>query len=111
MGINTWTQDYPYPDDFIGILLNGEAITPTGNQNLASFDEPAVNAQIAALEEDTSPATAKKWNALDQEIIGKYAPWAPLINPTRTSLFAEGICGAVIQPVYQLDLAKLGRCS
>jgi peptide/nickel transport system substrate-binding protein len=111
MGINTWTQDYPYPDDFIGVLLNGNAIVPSGNQNYAAFDEPAVNSKIAALEESTTPDTSARWNTLDREIIGKYAPWAPLINPTRTTLFAEGVCGAVMQPVYQLDLAKLGRCS
>jgi peptide/nickel transport system substrate-binding protein len=108
MGINTWTQDYPYADDFIGELLNGNAITATGNNNYASFNVPAINTQIAALE---SKGTAAQWNALDTKIIRDYAPWAPLLNPTRVTLFSSGTCGAIFQPVYQVDFAKLGRCS
>jgi peptide/nickel transport system substrate-binding protein len=110
MGINTWSQDYPDPDDFIGELLNGRLITPTSNQNYASFNAPTVNARIAALEQTTAPDRGAQWNALDAQIIRDYAPWAPLLNQTRVSLFGNGICGAIIQPVYELDLAKLGRC-
>ncbi len=108
MGINTWTQDYPYPDDFFGELLDGANITPTGNNNYADFDNPAITRQITALE---TKATSAQWNALDREIIGGYAPWAPLLNPTRVTLFASGICGAVVQPVYLVDFATLGHCS
>jgi ABC-type transport system substrate-binding protein len=111
MGINTWSQDYPYPDDFIGELLNGATIAPSGNQNVASFNDPSTNGQIAKLQSSTGGDTVAKWNALDAQIIRDHAPWAPLINPTRVSLFASGICGAVMQPVYELDLAKLGHCA
>jgi peptide/nickel transport system substrate-binding protein len=107
MGINTWTQDYPYPDDFFGELLDGNSITPTGNNNYADFSNPAVTKQITQLE---TKATSAQWNALDKEIIGNYAPWAPLLNPTRVTLFASGICGAVFQPVYLVDFATLGQC-
>jgi peptide/nickel transport system substrate-binding protein len=108
MGINTWTQDYPYPDDFFGEMLDGSNITPTGNNNYADFDNPTVTKQITQLE---TKATSAQWNSLDKEIIGQYAPWAPLLNPTRVTLFASGICGAVFQPVYLVDFATLGRCS
>jgi peptide/nickel transport system substrate-binding protein len=107
MGINTWTQDYPYPDDFFGEMLDGANITPTGNNNYADFDNPTVTKQITQLE---TKATSEQWNALDKEIIGGYAPWAPLLNPTRVTLFASGICGAVFQPVYLVDFATLGEC-
>jgi ABC-type transport system substrate-binding protein len=107
MGINTWTQDYPYPDDFFGEMLDGANITPTGNNNYADFDNAAVTNQITQLEKS---ATSAQWNALDKEIIGQYAPWAPLLNPTRVTLFAKGVCGAVFQPVYLVDFATLGSC-
>jgi peptide/nickel transport system substrate-binding protein len=107
MGINTWTQDYPYPDDFFGEMLDGANITATGNNNYADFDNPTVTKQITQLE---TKATSAQWNALDKEIIGDYAPWAPLLNPTRVTLFASGICGAVFQPVYLVDFATLGEC-
>ncbi len=108
MGINTWTQDYPYPDDFFNPLLDGTNITPTGNNNYASYNNPTTNKQIANLD---GQATSAQWNALDKQIIANDAPWAPLLNPTRVTLFASGICGAVIQPVYLVEFATLGKCS
>jgi ABC-type transport system substrate-binding protein len=108
MGINTWTQDYPYPDDFFNPLLDGENITSTGNNNYASYNNPAVNKQIDSLD---GKATSAQWNALDKQIIAGDAPWAPLLNPTRVTLFASGICGALIQPVYLVEFATLGKCS
>jgi peptide/nickel transport system substrate-binding protein len=108
MGINTWTQDYPYPDDFFGEMLDGNNITATGNNNYADFDNKAVTKQITALE---TKATSAQWNALDKEIIGGYAPWAPLLNPTRVTLYSANTCGAIFHPVYLVDFATLGHCS
>jgi peptide/nickel transport system substrate-binding protein len=108
MGINTWTQDYPYADDFFSPLLNGDNITATGNNNYSSFNVPSINSQIGRL---VTAGSAAQWNALDKQIIAGYAPWAPLLNPTRVTLFASGICGAIIQPVYLIDFATLGRCA
>jgi peptide/nickel transport system substrate-binding protein len=108
MGINTWTQDYPYADDFFEPLLNGDNITATGNNNYASYNNPTVNKQIATL---TSTGTSEQWNELDKKIIAQDAPWAPLLNPTRVTLFSSTTCGAVFQPVYLVDFATLGACS
>ena len=78
MGINTWTQDYPYPDDFFGPLLDGANITPTGNNNYASYNNPAVTKQIAELE---TKATSAQWNALDKQIIGERRPVGAVAEP------------------------------
>jgi peptide/nickel transport system substrate-binding protein len=108
MGINTWTQDYPYADDFFSPLLDGANITATSNNNYASFNNPSINNQIGQL---VQKGSAAQWNALDKEIISSYAPWAPLLNPTRVTLFSSDTCGALIQPVYLVELATLGKCS
>ena len=76
--------------------------------NYASFNVPSINTQIGKL---VTAGSAAQWNALDKQIIAGYAPWAPLLNPTRVTLFASGICGAIIQPVYLVDFATLGRCA
>lgn len=110
MGINTWTQDYPDPDNFFGTLLNGNRITPTNNNNFASFNEPSINSKIEAMDAVVGSDRAAMWNAIDQEIIGGYAPWAPLLNPSQVALVAQGICGYVFHPVYVLDLTTLGKC-
>jgi oligopeptide transport system substrate-binding protein len=110
MGINTWTQDYPDPDDFFGTMLDGNRITPTNNNNYASFNLAAVNQEIEAMDGVVGADRASKWNTIDQEIIGTYAPWAPLLNPSQVALVAKGICGYVFHPVYVLDLTTLGNC-
>jgi ABC-type transport system substrate-binding protein len=107
MGINTWTQDYPYPDDFIGELLYGPAITSTGNNNYAMFGVPPVDQKTAAL---ISHGSSAQWNAQDADIIRNHAPWAPLLNPVRVTMFSSQTCGAVFHPVYLVDLATLGSC-
>lgn len=110
MGINSWTQDYPDPDDFFGTLLDGNRITPTNNNNYASFNVPSVNSEIEAMDAVSGADRAAKWNAIDQEIVGQYAAWAPLLNQAQVTLLAKGICGFVFHPVYGLDLTTLGSC-
>ncbi len=110
MGVDPWSQDYPHPDDFIGVLLDGTRIVPMLNQNRAMFNEPSINDEIHKLEASRDPSAEAAWNALDVQIMRDYAPWAPLVNGARVTIVAEGYCGLLIHPVYQLDLTTLGHC-
>lgn len=110
MGINTWTQDYPDPDDFFAPLLDGNRITPKSNNNFGSFNVSSVNSEIEAMDGVSDSTRASKWNQIDQEVIGQYAAWAPLLNGSQVALLAKGICGYVFHPVYILDLTTLGNC-
>ena len=38
-----WGQDYPDPYDFLDVLLNGNAIHDTNNNNLAYFNVARIN--------------------------------------------------------------------
>ena len=51
IGFADWFQDYPHPLDWFDVLLNGTRITDTHNNNYSNFDNPAVNAKIAALKQ------------------------------------------------------------
>jgi peptide/nickel transport system substrate-binding protein len=110
MGLSTWTQDYPDPDDFFVPLLDGNSITATSNNNYASFNQPDINTAIEGMAAVTGPDRATKWNAIDQQTIGTYAAWAPILNPSQVALMAKGYCGFVSHPVYTLDLTTLGSC-
>jgi peptide/nickel transport system substrate-binding protein len=110
MGVDPWYQDYPHPDNFIGVLLDGSRITPTNNQNRAMFNETTINDRIHELSASLDPSTEAAWNDLDVQIMRDYAPWAPLVNSVRVTIVAEGYCGLLIHPVYQLDLTTLGHC-
>jgi peptide/nickel transport system substrate-binding protein len=92
IGFADWFQDYPHPLDWIDVLLNGDRITQTHNNNYANYDNPTVNAKIADLKKEptlTSSVNAE-WATLDDTIM-KDAPWAPFLNRQFTDFFNEGM--------------------
>ncbi len=107
MGVNAWYQDYPDPDDFIDVLLDGTRITDTNNQNIASFNNAAISKKIAALAGVTGAQRYARYNDLDVEIIRDFAPWAPLLNPTQVDLISQRVSGYVYHPVYGADLTTM----
>jgi ABC-type transport system substrate-binding protein len=107
MGINNWTQDYPDGDDFFLPLLDGQKITPTNNNNYASFNNAAVNARINKTVPMLGAARDAAWESLDVYAMKNFAPWAPLNNPTWVDLISSHITGYVYTPVYGLDLTAL----
>ncbi len=48
-GFDDYNQDFPNPIDFYGLLLAGDAITPTGNLNLGQVNDPVINAKVNQL--------------------------------------------------------------
>lgn len=88
IGFADWFQDYPHPLDWFDVLLNGERITQTHNNNYSDFNDPAINAKIDALRKQptlTSSVNAQ-YAALDKEIM-QQAPWAPFMNRQETDFF------------------------
>jgi len=107
MGINNWTQDYPDGDDFFLPLLDGQKITPTNNNNYASFNNASVDNQINKDVPLLGSARDQAWESLDVSTMRNYAPWAPLNNPTWVDLISSRLTGYVYTPVYGLDLTTL----
>lgn len=104
---NMWSQDYPDPDNFINVLLDGTRITETNNQNVANFDVAEVNEEIASLAGVSGPERDERYNALDVHIMRDYAPWAPLFNPVRVEMISERVTNFVVHPVYGPDIAVM----
>jgi peptide/nickel transport system substrate-binding protein len=75
-----WFADYADPYDFIDILLNGENIHESNNNNLAYLNVPALNKQMRAANALSGDKRSAAYQALDQEITTKYAPWAAYEN-------------------------------
>ena len=110
IGFADWFQDYPHPLDWFDVLLNGERITKTYNNNYANFNDKAVNAEIDALNKKpipTSPVNSR-WARLDRQIMLE-APWAPFLNREFTDLFnAKVDLGCYVnQVVYGFDYATI----
>ncbi|HEY2543870.1 MAG TPA: ABC transporter substrate-binding protein [Gaiellaceae bacterium] len=110
IGFADWFQDYPHPLDWFDVLLNGERITKTYNNNYANFDDKAVNAEIDDLNKQpipTSPVNSR-WASLDRQIMLQ-APWAPFLNREFTDLFnAKVDLGCYVnQVVYGFDYSTI----
>jgi len=110
IGFADWLQDYPHPLDWFDVLLNGERITKTYNNNYANFDDKAVNKTIDALNERPVPASPvnSDWAALDRRIM-EQAPWAPFLNREYTDFFNQKVdLGCYVnQVVYGFDYATI----
>src|SRR4051794_14008256 len=60
-GFADWYQDYPHPLDWFDVLLNGNRITQTHNNNYSNFDDSAVDAKIESLKKQ--PTLSDKVNS------------------------------------------------
>lgn len=110
IGFADWFQDYPHPLDWFDVLLNGERITKTFNNNYANFEDKAVDAKIDALNKEpvpTSPVNLE-WAALDRKIM-EQAPWAPFLNREFTDFFNQKVDLGCYenQVVYGFDYATI----
>jgi peptide/nickel transport system substrate-binding protein len=86
-----WFQDYPHPNDFFELQLDGESIAPTNNYNLAYMDVPALNREIGKLgEEQLGPEQEAAYAALDKKFM-ELAPWAPFGTRTLSTFVSSAI--------------------
>jgi peptide/nickel transport system substrate-binding protein len=88
-----WYQDYPHPLDWFDVLLNGNRITQTHNNNVGNADFPAANAKIEALKKQPklTPAINKQWAQLDHDYVVKYSAVAPYLNIEGTDFFGKNV--------------------
>ena len=74
-----WAQDWPDPESTLGVLVDGSKIVDEGNNNLAYFNDPGINAKLAELRAMTDRgAAAAQYGALDEKIMTEFAPVIPL---------------------------------
>ncbi len=110
IGFADWFQDYPHPLDWFDVLLNGDRITQTHNNNYANFDDTAVNSQIDSLKKE--PVLDNAANARGRRstrIVMQQAPWAPFINRQFTDFFYSNmdLTCYVNHVLYQFDYSTI----
>jgi peptide/nickel transport system substrate-binding protein len=110
IGFADWFQDYPHPLDWFDVLLNGDRITDTHNNNYANFDYAAVNKKIAELkkEPELTDAVNSQWAEVDR-MVGEQAPWAAFLNRQFTDFFhADMDLSCYVNHVlYQFDFSSI----
>jgi peptide/nickel transport system substrate-binding protein len=110
IGFADWFQDYPHPLDWFDVLLNGNRITQTHNNNYANFDDAAVNAKIEALKKEPSLTSSvnAQWAQVDK-MVDEQAPWVPFMNRQFTDFFNSDmdLSCYVNHVLYQFDFATI----
>jgi peptide/nickel transport system substrate-binding protein len=88
-----WYQDYPHPLDWFDVLLNGNRITSTHNNNVSNADFPAANNLIEKLKKQSksTPEINKQWASLDYDYVVKYSAVAPYLNIEGTDFFSKNV--------------------
>ena len=110
IGFADWFQDYPHPLDWFDVLLNGNRITDTHNNNYANFDNKAVNAKIETLKKEPTltGSVNTQWASVDK-MVDEQAPWAPFMNRQFTDFFNSDmdLSCYVNHVLYQFDYASI----
>jgi peptide/nickel transport system substrate-binding protein len=110
IGFADWFQDYPHPLDWFDVLLNGERITQTHNNNYSNFNNANVNSTIDKLktEPTLTDAVNQQWAQLDNTVM-QNAAWAPYVNRQFTDFFSSKVdTGCYINHVlYQFDFSRI----
>lgn len=85
-----WYQDYPHPLDWFDVLLNGNRITQTHNNNPGNVDVKSVNAEIEALkkEEEITPEVNDRWAKVDRDLMVTYSTTVAYMNRSATDFFS-----------------------
>jgi peptide/nickel transport system substrate-binding protein len=110
IGFADWFQDYPHPLDWFDVLLNGNRITQTHNNNYSNFNDSAVNAKIDALKKEPvlTSSVNSQWAGVDKAVM-QQAGWAPYINQQGIDTFNSDVDLScyVFHVNYQFDFATI----
>jgi peptide/nickel transport system substrate-binding protein len=89
-GHTDWYQDYPHPLDWFDVLLNGNRITQTHNNNVGNVNVKSVDTEIEALKKitDITPAVNARWAKVDRDLMVTYATTVPYLNRSSTDFFS-----------------------
>jgi peptide/nickel transport system substrate-binding protein len=108
--ITGWCPDWPTGATFLPPIFEGSQIYPKGNQNVAQFNDKAVNARMEEIRnmKDVDEAN-KAWGALDKTIMEK-APAAPLAWEKNVSVIGENVGTSYSHPGFSggIDYATVG---
>jgi peptide/nickel transport system substrate-binding protein len=109
-GFADWIQDFPNPSDYY-LLLDGNSIQETNNQNFGEVNDPKIQEQLKvlnAIPSDQLEANASKWEALDYYTAQQ--GYAAVFGYEKEPKFYSNkidFGNAVFHPVYGNDLVTI----
>ena len=110
-GYVDWYQDYPNPIDWFDVLVNGQRITQTHNNNVGNVNDPKINQMIDKLKSQTKQpsAQAKQWAEIGHRLVVTDAAVGPYVNRSGTDFFSSRMdLGCYYNHVlYQWDFSTI----
>jgi peptide/nickel transport system substrate-binding protein len=108
-GFANWNEDFANPVDFY-LLLDGNAIVPTDNENFGEVNDPKINNAVATLGQVPTTQLASvtsKWQAIDEYVAKKAYLGVFGYQTFPKFMSARMNYGATIfHPVYGWDLSS-----
>jgi ABC-type transport system substrate-binding protein len=102
-----WIADYADPYDFINVLLSGDSLHASNNNNVAYFNDPAYNKQMRSAALLSGQARYTAYGNLDVTMMSKNPPWAARNNFNDRIILSSKIGCFTYNSTYSLDLAAL----
>ncbi len=102
-----WIADYADPYDFINVLLSGDSLHASNNNNVAYFNDPAYNKQMRSAALLSGQSRYSAYGNLDVSMMAKNPPWAARNNFNDRILLSNRVGCFTYNPTYSVDLAAL----
>jgi ABC-type oligopeptide transport system substrate-binding subunit len=103
-----WVDDYPDAYDFLHFLLDGRNIAYSNNNDLAFFNNKTFNARLDQANKLSGIARNQAFGRLDQWVMTKYAPLAPIATSNFVDYLSPNAHGYVFNgPFGSVDLGDL----
>jgi peptide/nickel transport system substrate-binding protein len=99
--LGTWSPDWPDGYSMLDAIADGDAISPTGNVNIAQLNDPVINNLLAKMKTTLDPATRNGYSSqIDMQIMKDAAilpgVWPKLLlyrNPSLTNVYVQASYG------------------
>ena len=104
-----WHADYPDPNNFVDILLNGNNIREANNNNIAYLNVPSVNRRLEAAAKLTGQKRYAAYGQLDVDISKNFAPWASYSYANNRDFVSAKVGCYSYHPTYGMNLVLACR--
>ena len=95
-----WLADYPDPFDFINVLMDGDNIQESNNNNYAYINNPTYNKRMKQAAKLSGDARYRAYGQLDIDLMKNVAPWAALSNGNTREFISNRITNYIYHPIY-----------
>jgi ABC-type transport system substrate-binding protein len=102
-----WIADYADPFDFLNVLLSGDSLHDSNNNNVAYFNDPKYNAAMKAASHLVGAKRYSTYGALDVDMMKNDPPWAVRSNLNDRVFVSKRTGCFTFNAVFSVDYAAL----